>query len=176
MNEDNATQLVAQGKQAFERGQFDQAADCFRRASRALTLENAARDAVAEMDNNLSVALLQAGSPREALEAALGTDEVFAQMNDPRRQGMALGNQAAALDALGRFDEALGAYDRSAELLSRAGEGDMLALVKQSAAAIRLKRGQLVQSALNMVGSVEAKSKPSIFERILKFLFRLKKW
>jgi len=27
-----------------------------------------------------------------------------------------------------------------------------------------------------MVGSVEAKSKPTFFERILKFLFRFKTW
>jgi tetratricopeptide (TPR) repeat protein len=176
MSAENSIQLTAQGKQAFQRGQFEQAADLFRRASQALAAEDAARDAIAEMDNNLSVALLQAGKAREALEAALGSDEVFAQINDPRRQGMSLGNQAAALEALGRSDEALNAYDRSAEILSAAGEGDMLAMVKQSAAAIRLKRGQLVQSALNMVGSVEAKSKPSILERILKFLFRFKKW
>lgn len=176
MTEENSTQLSQTGKQAFERGQFEQAADYFRRASHALALENAAQDAIAEMNNNLSVTLLQAGKPQEALDAALGTDETFAQMGDLRRQGMAIGNQAAALEALGRMDEALTAYDRSAEILSRAGEGDMLAMVKQSAAAIRLKRGNIVQSALNMVGSVEAKSKPSIFERILKFLFRFKTW
>lgn len=174
--EENPALLAKQGKQAFERGQYDQAAELFRRASRAFTLGRAGQDNAAEMDNNLSVALLQAGKAQEALDAALGTDEIFAQMGDSRRQGMALGNQAAALEALGRIDEALKAYDRSAEILSRAGEGDMLAMVKQSAAAIRLKRGEVVQSALNMVGSVEAKSKPSIFERILKFLFRFKTW
>lgn len=172
MTQETPVLLEQQGKQAFERGQFDQAADLFRRAALALTDKSAA----AEMNNNVSVALLQAGKAREALEAVLGTDEVFASLGDLKRQGMALGNQAAALEALGRTDEALTAYDRSAEILSRAGEGDLLAMVKKSAAAIRLKRGDVVQSALNMVGSVEAKSKPSLFERILKFFLRFKTW
>ena len=52
----------------------------------------------------------------------------------------------------------------------------MLALVKKSMAAIRLKRGDVLQSALKMVGSVEAKSKPSFWERVLKFLMRFKPW
>ncbi len=173
---ENPTQLAQQAKLAYERGRFDEAADLFRRASSALSQANAAQDVVAEMDNNLSVASLQAGRNQEALDAALGTDQVFAALGDRRRQGMALGNQAAALDALGRTDEALSTYDRSAEILSQAGEGDLLAMVKKSAAAIRLKRGNVVQSALNMVGSVEAKSKPTFFERILKFLFRFKTW
>lgn len=172
MTQETPVLLEQQGKQAFERGQFDQAADLFRRAALALTDKSAA----AEMNNNVSVALLQAGKAREALDAVLGTDEVFASLGDLKRQGMALGNQAAALEALGRTDEALAAYDRSAETLSRAGEGDLLAMVKKSAAAIRLKRGDVVQSALNMVGSVEAKSKPSLFERILKFFLRFKTW
>ncbi len=170
--DNNPAQLEKQGKLAFERGQYNEAAEFFRRASHTLTLG----DAAAEMNNNLSVALLQAGKPSEALEAAIGTDQVFAALNDRRRQGMALGNQAAALEALGRADEALAAYDRSAEILGKAGEGDLLAMVKKSAAAIRLKRGDIVQSALNMVGSVEAKTKPSIFERILKFFLRFKTW
>ena len=64
----------------------------------------------AEMSNNESVALLQAGQPGRALEAARGTDALFASASDPKRQAMALGNQAAALDALGRSDEALETY------------------------------------------------------------------
>jgi hypothetical protein len=89
---------------------------------------------------------------------------------------MAIGNQAAALDALHRTDEALEAYARAEALFAELGEGDMLALVKKSMAAIRLKRGDLLQSAFNMVGSVEAKSKPSLFDRLLRFLLRFRPW
>jgi tetratricopeptide (TPR) repeat protein len=167
--------FAEQGKRAYERGQYDEAAQLFRRAAQGYSLGQASVQA-AEMNNNLSVTLLQAGKAREALDAALGTDQVFAAASDVKRQAMALGNQAAALEALHRYDEALETYGRAELLFSQTGEGDMLSLVKKSMAAIRLKRGDVLQSALNMVGSVEAKSRPSFFERILKFLFRFKTW
>ncbi len=175
MTNDDPAALAEEGKTAFRNGQFDAAADLFRRASAAYTLGRDGRLA-AEMQNNLSVALLQAGKPDESLKAVLGTDQVFAGANDLKRHGMALGNQAAALEALNRTDEALAAYESSAEILTQAKEGEMLAMVKKSAAAIRLKRGEVRASALGMLGSIEAKAKPSFFERILKALLRLKPW
>jgi len=55
----------------------------------------------AEMHNNASVAYLQADQPEKALESALDTNQVFAEVGDSRRQAIALGNQAAAYEALG---------------------------------------------------------------------------
>ena len=97
----------------------------------------------AEMRNNISVALLQAGKPQESLAAALDTDQVFADAKDIKRQGMALGNQAAALEALNRYDEAIEKYDLAAQLFDQAGEGDLRALVMKSSAAIKLKTGKV---------------------------------
>lgn len=175
MTDDDPAQLADAGKSAFRDGQFDHAADLFKRAAEKYTQGRAGLMA-AEMQNNLSVALLQGGHAREALEAVQGTDQVFAGANDLKRHGMALGNQAAALEALNRMDEALAAYDRAAEVLTRAKERELLSIVKKSAAAIRLKRGELGASAMNMIGSLEAKEKPSFFERILKSLMRLRPW
>jgi tetratricopeptide (TPR) repeat protein len=175
MTNDDPAVLAEEGKSAFRNGQFDLAADFFRRASEGYTLGRAGLLA-AEMQNNLSVALLQGGKPRESLEAVLGTEQVFSGAGDLKRQGMAFGNQAAALEALTRTDEALAAYELSAEILAQAREGEMLAMVKKSAAALRLKRGEFSASALHMLGSIEAKEKPSFFERILKALMRLKPW
>ncbi len=122
----------------------------------------------AELKNNLSVALLKCGKNQAALDAALGTDQTFAQAGDVRRQAMAVGNQAAALEALKRWDEALAAYDRSAELFSQVGDGELRAMVLKSAAAIKLRRGKVTESAFKMIGSLDAKDKPSIFERLLR--------
>jgi len=172
---DDPAKLAEEGKRAFQNDRFEQAADLFRRAAEGYTLGRSDLLA-AEMKNNLSVALLQAGKAQESLGAVLGTDKIFAEAGDLKRQGMALGNQAAALEALKRTDEALDAYDRSAEIFDQAGEGDLRSMVKKSAAAIRLKRGQVVESALNMVGSVESKKNPSLFDRIVKFFVRIKPW
>jgi tetratricopeptide (TPR) repeat protein len=165
-------QLTEQGKQAFAAKQYDQAASAFSEAASAYEALDDALNA-AEAKNNLSVALLQAGKAEEAYDATAGTDEIFAQEGDIKRQAMAFGNQAAALEALKKLDEAVEAYERSAELFAEAGDGEMRSLVLQSAAALKLKRGKMVDSALSMIGSVESTQKPNLLQRFLRFLLRL---
>jgi tetratricopeptide (TPR) repeat protein len=164
-------QIAAQGKLAFENKKFTEAVEFFRQAADGYTAGSAGLMA-AEMKNNMSVALLQAGKAREALDAALGTDQIFEAAKDIKRQGMAVGNQAAALEGLNRYDEAIAAYERSAELFAQAGEGDLRAMVMKSAAAIKLKTGKITDSAFKMMGSLDVKDNPSFFERILKFFLR----
>ena len=164
-------QIADQGKQAFESKNFIEAAELFRQAAEGFTAGNSALMA-AEMMNNMSVALLQAGRAQEALNVALGTDQIFAEAKDIKRQGMAVGNQAAALEGLNRYDEAIAAFERSAELFAQAGEGDLRSMVMKSAAAIKLKTGKITDSAFKMMGSLDVKENPSFFERILKFFLR----
>lgn len=164
-------QLNEKGKQAFQNKNFDEAAEYFRRAAEGYSLGRAGPLA-AEAKNNLSVALLQAGKPQEALDAALETDQIFAAAKDTKRQAMALGNQAAALEGLNRSQEALEKYEQSADLFGQANEGDMRAMVMKSAAAIKLKTGRITESAFKMMGSVDVKQNPTLFERIMKFLLR----
>ena len=166
-------QLVEQGKQAFANKKYDQAASAFSEAASAYQALDDAPN-TAEAKNNLSVALLQAGKAQEAYQAAAGTEEVFAQLGDVKRQAMAFGNQAAALEALNKLDQALEAYERSAALFEEAGEGEMRSMVLQSAAAIKLKSGKMMDSALSMIGSVESTKKPNLLQRFLKFLLRLR--
>ncbi len=126
------------------------------------------------MNNNLSVSLLKAGQFQEAHAAALDTDKTFESAGDKNKQAMSLGNQAAALEELKRHEEALALYDRAAALFAESGNGDMRALVLKSAAAIRLKQGKLNDTAMDMLGSLGAVEKPTLFQRFLKFLLRFK--
>ena len=166
-------QLAEEGKSAFAAGRYAEAARLFEEASRGFSL---GRDNLyaAEMDNNQSVSLLKDDQPQQALDAAAGTDKIFESYADVTKQAMALGNQAAALEALKRFDEALPLYERAAELFDKVGEKDMRALVLKSVAAIRLKQGKLNQAGMEMLGSLGAVEKPSLLQRILKFILRLK--
>ena len=164
-------QPAEQGKRAFEDKKYEEAAELFKQAAEAFTTGRAGLMA-AEMKNNLSVAMFQAGRPQAALDAALGTDEYFAGANDLKRQAMALGNQAAALEALRRPDEAIEKYERAADLFRDAGEGDMRAMVLKSAAVIKLKKGRITDSAFKMMGAIEAKDKPSIFDHVVRFFLR----
>jgi tetratricopeptide (TPR) repeat protein len=161
-----------EGKLAFEAGRYVSAAESFRAAANGYAaLQDPGN--TAEQKNNLSVALLKMGRAQEALDSALGTDEVFARLKDIRRQGIAVNNQAAALENLRRFDEALAAYERSARLLAQAGEGELRSLALKAAAAMQLRRGKVTESGMRMIGVLEAREHPSLFQRILKFLLRL---
>ena len=167
----NPQQLAEQGKLAFIDKKLDQAASAFTEAASAYEALDDALNA-AEMKNNLSVTLLQAGKAQEAYDAVAGTDEVFAQAGDVKRQAMAFGNQAAALEALKKVDQALEAYERSAVLFAEAGESEMRSTVLQAAAMLKLKRGKMVDSALSMIGSVQSTKKPNLLQRFLKFILR----
>ncbi len=164
--------LAEDGKAAYERGRYEVAADLFTRAASGYA-ELGDKVNAAELKNNLSVTLLKLKRNQAALDEALGTDEVFAAIGDARRQGMALGNQATALENLGRLDEALAAYERSAQILGEAGEGDLRSLVLKGIAGIQLKQGKLTNSGIRMIGALEAKRNPTVFERVLRFLVRV---
>jgi len=166
------SQLNEKGKESFQNADYNEAVNFFRQAAEGYTLAKDEASA-AESKNNMSVALLQAGNPQEALDAALNTDIFFESIKDVKRQAMALGNQAAALEALNRLDEAVAAYERSAELFAQVHEGDMRALVLKSSAAIKLKSGKISEAAFKMMGSLEAKDNPGFFDRIMKFFLRL---
>lgn len=165
------SQLEAQGKRAFADKKFDEAAALFREAADGYTQGNLGLMA-AEMMNNVSVALLQAGKPQESLDAVMGTEKIFEEAKDIKRQAMALGNTAAALEGLNRYDEAIQAYELSADLFGQVNEGDLRAMVMKSAAAIKLKTGKIAESAFKMMGSLDVKETPGFFERILRFFLR----
>lgn len=115
MNTPDPGMLASQGKQEYDNQNYLAAADLFLQAAQAYT---GAQDLLnaAEMKNNQSVALLKAGRANEALQATEGTEEVFQQAGDRKRQGMAISNRAAALEELGQWDAALAEYDRAASV------------------------------------------------------------
>lgn len=170
--ESDPIRSAQEGESAFADGRYASAAESFRAAANGYAaLQDPGN--TAEQKNNLSVALLKMGRAQEALDSALGTDEIFARLRDIRRQGIAVNNQAAALEKLRRFDDALAAYEQSAQLLAQAGEGELRSLALQAAAAMQLRRGKVTESGMRMIGVLEARQHPSLFQRILKFMLRL---
>ncbi len=166
-------ELEEQGKRAYGEGQYAEAARLFAQAADEYTRGGDALRA-AESKNNQSVALLQNDQSQQAFEAANGTDKIFEAAGDVKRQAIALSNQAAALDALKRPNEALPLYERAATLFADINEGDMRSMVLKSIAAIRLKQGKLNDTAMDMLGSLNATQKPNLFQRILRFFLRLR--
>jgi tetratricopeptide (TPR) repeat protein len=164
--------LAEQGKKEYEQENYLAAANLFGQAAQAYTLAKDALNA-AEMKNNQSVALLQAGKAKEALQATDGTEEIFQQAGDSKRQGIAVSNRAAALEGMKKWKEALAEYDRAASLFEEIGEGDMHSIVRKAAANLNLKRGRLTDSQMDVFDSLRLVEKPTLLQRIMKFLVRM---
>jgi tetratricopeptide (TPR) repeat protein len=168
----NTEQLATEGQVAYDRADYLSAAQLFKAAADGYNFSEQPLLA-AEMANNCSVAYLKSGNPEMALEVVIGTEQLFADKDDKLRQAMALGNQAAALEALNRLDHALTAYQQSAELLASLGESELRAYVMQAMSAIQLRRGQYLDAYATMGMGVMGIDKPNLSQKILKSLMQL---
>ena len=172
MENKDPIQLVEKGKEEYTQGNYDTAADMFSQAAQADVVLQDELNA-AEAKNNQSVALLQAGRAQEALRVTDGTEDTFQKAGDIKRQGIAVGNRAAALEGLKKVDEALAEYERAAILLEEAGEGDMHSIVRKAAANLNLKRGRVTAAQMDVYDSLRLVEKPNFTQRILKFFKRI---
>jgi tetratricopeptide (TPR) repeat protein len=168
-------QLEKEGKAAYERADYISAAKAFAEAAAAYSAHDEPLNA-AEMKNNQSVALLQGKQAQTALDVVSGTDAVFAVAGDLRRQGMALANQAVALEALRRRDEAIACYQTSAEILERAGARDLRAEVMRAVAGLQARGGKMTDAVITMQSGLMGLEKPTLKQRILKKLLFLRLW
>ena len=166
---DSARTISSEGQAAYQRGEYSTAADKFKAAAAAYHLAGDPLMA-AEMHNNASVAYLQAGDAEAALTEVADTPETFASAGDLRRQAMAVGNRAAALEGLQRVEEALEAYDLSADLFKQAGDPDLRLHAMKAKSALQLESGRRLQALATMKAGLDDLKKPSPKQRLLQRL------
>jgi tetratricopeptide (TPR) repeat protein len=168
----NPKQLAEEGQADYSKGKYLSAAKLYKTAADGYS---SAGDEIlaAEMANNSSVAFLRSGDPLSALNIVKGTDEEFAKHGEYLKQAIALGNRAAALEALKRLDEALESYTKSAELLNTLGEFELRAYVQQSVSAMKLRKGQYLEAYASMLDGVRKIDKPNFKQKLLKTLIDL---
>ncbi len=169
--ENTASQLNERGKEAFHAERFEEAAQYFQQAADAYQKDNAELDA-AEALNNLSVVFVKLNRGEDALKAVEGTENIFDKANDITRKGMALGNKAAALEIMGKTDEAIPLYEECVKLLHEAGEDEMKTIVLQTLSELKLRKGQISGTAIDAIDALLSNPKPTLKQKILKFFFR----
>ena len=157
----------------YREGDFNNAARLFGQAASVFQTQGNDLEA-AEMKNNQSVALLQAGDAQGSFDSAQGTAQIFFASGDFRRQGMAFGNEASALTVLGRLDDAAQNYRLAAETLEKAGEDQLRASVMQALAGIQLRKGKVLEAILSMQLGLAGVKQPTLKQKILRALLRLR--
>jgi len=173
MNETlSVKQLVTEGKTGYQSGDYLAAAKAFEAAAQGLY--SAGDDlAAAEMRNNSSVAYLKAGDGKAALQVVEGTPAIFGAAGDIRRQGIALGNLGAALEATSQLKQAAQAYEQSADLLKRVGDHDLRAYVMQSLSSLQMRSGRQLEALATMQSGLEEIEHPTPKQSFLKRLLRV---
>jgi tetratricopeptide (TPR) repeat protein len=167
--------LAEEGKRFYQQGDFQKAAERFTSAAQAYAAQ---KDALmsAEMKNNLCVTLLQVRKLNDALEAVTGTEAVFAEAGDHRRQGIALANRATVVDALGRWQEAIPLYEQAGAALQKAGEDDMRADTLKSLSQMYLKHWRFTEAVVAMQEGLMGVKNPSPRQKFLKKLLFIRLW
>jgi tetratricopeptide (TPR) repeat protein len=159
--------LVQEAKECYSRKDYSQAADLYRMAAYAYKTQNDKVNAAEQM-NNCSVAYLQAGEPQSAFDSAEGTDIVFSDINDPVREALSMGNQAAALEDLHRDAEALDLYRKSADLLKSTNEKELRSHVMKKISALQIRTGDKMDATVSMYGALQDKKNLTGKEKTLK--------
>jgi hypothetical protein len=70
-------------------------------------------------------------------------------------------------------NEALTAYEKSAELLKEAGEFELRAYVLQAISSLQLQKGQYLEAYAKMLDGVMGLDKPNLKQRLLKSLMQV---
>lgn len=172
MDDISLSQIILNAKNAYDAEEFEQAAQWYERASQQYSAQNDPLTA-AEMTNNRSVSVLRAGNAQSAFSIAKGTEQIFAQAGDIRRQAMALGNQAAALDAMNKSDDAIKYYQQCNELLKQVNDPILRTYVLQSLSGLYLRRRHYLDALVVMEAALDIKEHLSIREKILKKLLQV---
>jgi len=169
----SSNSLADEAQKAYEGGDYSGAARSYLAAAQSLDVTGDKVNA-AELRNNASVCWLKAGKAKQAYQAAEGTPQIFADSQDIRRQGIALGNLAAALDGLHRTVEAIDLYEQSIELLNAAGEKEYRAYALKSLAALKLRSGKQVEALAMMDIGLDELPNPSFMQKLLKKLLSIR--
>ncbi len=164
---DDVEIIKQQAIKDYNKRKFDSALDGFR-SCLSYYQEHDNELLAAEMCNNISVTLLGKKAAQEAYDIVRGTDEVFLKSGDRKSQGMALANTAAALEALGRKEEALALYEQTLDIFKEVGEKGLRVNILRRVSDLQLKTNRGFQAIASMEAAYDQEGKPSIKDSVFK--------
>ncbi|HLC03995.1 MAG TPA: hypothetical protein VJK02_13230 [Anaerolineales bacterium] len=164
------------GLEHYEAGDLEGAILHFTQARQAYEAVGDARKSY-EIRNSLSVALVQARRPSEALEVVEGTPQHFDKLGDPSNAAKAYGNLASAQEACGDHAAAEVSYRLAAEKFAELGDRENHNFTMKALSHLQLRRGQPLMAALSLQSALEDDPHLGLRERwilkLLKVPFRL---
>jgi len=165
----NTEKEASKAFQLFHQKKFSEAASSFEEIAFQLNAENKEFSAT-EMMNNASVAYLLSGNPQKAYELSQNTHLTFQEIGDWKNYALALGNQASALENLGKKELALSYYQKAADKLHEIGEKESRAYIMKRISALQIQSGDQFGALGSMTVALNNLPKLSPREKFLKKL------
>ncbi len=159
-----------QGRKAFQQGDMMSAAQAFARAAAVYQAQGDAFQA-AIAQGNQAVAMIHAGQVEDALSLLEPLPSRFARWERPQEEALSWGNLALALERMGRWTEALEAYQRSLKGLEALKDDVQVekAAVHRGLARVYVRLGRWRIALRHMILAVILAPRTPI-ERLLKML------
>jgi tetratricopeptide (TPR) repeat protein len=165
----NLQDYKSQAENAYAKKQYKLAAELFSKA--ALKAEESSDpEQNAELRNNASVAYLQGNDPEAAYQIVVNSESVFIEIGDKKRHAMALGNQAAALEALGEKNKAKNLYIEAGDLLKSSGDNELRSFILKRISALQVQEGKQFEALGSMFEALNNAENLSFREKTLKKL------
>ncbi len=165
-------ELKKQAQTAYEEQNYSSAVDLFLKAAEIAEKNNLSLDS-AELKNNASVAALMNNNASLAFQLAEHTEALFIQAGDKKRAGIALANQASALESLGKNSESFALFSEASRILKEADEKDLRSYILKRMSSLQIKQGKQFEALGSMNAALENASSLSGREKILKRLSNL---
>ncbi|PKO06596.1 MAG: hypothetical protein CVU41_05710 [Chloroflexi bacterium HGW-Chloroflexi-3] len=165
----NINRDISRANDLFKQKKYVEAARLFETIASAYQELNKDCES-AEMKNNASVAYLMAGDPQKSYDLSKDTHLTYEVTKDWKNYGLAMGNQASALENLGKKDLALDCYQIAADKLKLAGEKEFRAYVLKRISALQIQKGEQLDALGSMTAALQSLPKLSRREKILKKL------
>lgn len=153
----------------FKQKKYLEAAKLFEEIAADYSSKNQELLAV-EMLNNASVAHLMSGDAQKAYDLSKDTHLPYEKVNDWTNYSLALGNQASALESLGKKDLALKYFQQAAEKLQEIGDKESRAYIMKRISTLQIQQGDQLGALGSMTAALHNLPKLSKREKFLKKL------
>lgn len=161
--------LKNSGIKLFHTDKFNEAAAKFTEAAEQYEAQGDVA-AAAEMRNNLGVAHIAQKNYEAALDAVVGTPDVFRGLGDQLREAQSISNIANILENLNRLDEAAKLYEQAIAMFTELNERENRAACWKALSNVQVKQDKKLQALASMQAGLKLTPNLSARERTLKGL------
>lgn len=168
----NLLALKAQAYQAFSEKNFENAVSLFK-----LLIDECATsvtgDTLNQLKNDLAVALILNGQPKDSLPILLETQYFFSESNNPHQLGLVYGNMATAYEALNNNNAAIDSYKKAVDCFEQSQSKQEKYISLRAIAVLLMKQGKIKESVWTYIQATNTNPKKTLLGMFVQFALKI---